>query len=86
MKRPPDAPRLQPPPRRILPPSRVDTAMAAHRRKFGFEPDVFWFWNLRRWDQLAVAIEAAVASNRPFDPEAVARAWGLRNGPPGAEG
>jgi hypothetical protein len=58
--------------------------MQAHLKRFGIEPDVFWFWNRRRWNELAVAIEVAVASDRPFDAEATAQAWGLRSGPGGA--
>jgi hypothetical protein len=78
--KPPDAPHLQRPPRRLLPPLRVNVAMAANRRRFGVEADVFPLWNLGRWDELA-AIEAAVAAGEPFDPEATARAWDLRPGP-----
>jgi hypothetical protein len=37
---------------------------------------MFLLWNLGRWDELAVAIEAAVASGRPFNPLALAKAWG----------
>jgi hypothetical protein len=69
-------------PSRLLRPSRLDHAIHAHRERFGVPPDMFPLWNLGRWDELAVAIEAAVASGRPFNPLALAKAWGYEP-PPG---